>query len=349
MVSLVVNKLEKMAKKSATSEYYDILLLGRTGQGKSTTGNKLMDIVAKECPPNEFTYTEDKTIPFFIVGEGADSITRYCKVFTNPETQVRVVDTPGLDNTLKKDQNLYETNLEVIRQILSTQKEHEMKFSRLLYFLPVRGPLERATKDLQDQIKVMYGFFGRQIFNIMVIVATNHEDSRRQTPEFNEHDRKKTEVAFMTAFKRTTNESLKACPPILYLSVNEEEVLKKVRRAEVLHSGPLPAPLEVSGRCAKCAKKLIYIDHKVIARVIENEGLYTEKEILVDDSKCHPYFIPKPRKSWMKFWFFDTTEEICACCKQPPGSKGCRDIKEMFKRNTPTSTEEIEVCHSTKI
>ena len=97
-----------------------------------------------------------------------------------------------------------------------------MKFARILYFLPVRGPLERADGVLQEEIKVMFGYFGRTIFKVMVIIATNYEDPRYQKLEFNDEDMKKTEGVFLTAVRTVTE--LQTCPPILYLPVEETDV-----------------------------------------------------------------------------------------------------------------------------
>ena len=290
----------------------------------------------KECLKNSFTESEDKAIPFFIPGEEVTSCTKYCKVFINPQTMDRVLDSPGLENTLDKGQSVYETNLAVIRQILHAQEEHKMKFARVLYFIPERGPLEVADKGLQQELEVMYGFFGRQIFNVMVIIATNNDSPQYQTLEFSDKDKERSKVAFMTAVEIITKESFKRCPPILYLPVGEEDVLGKVKSAKVLDDAPLSAL--VGDRCAKCAKRLIYVNGE-ITRVIENEGLRNEKGVDVDESLCHPYFT-KP-------WYRPFSEEKCARCQKTPGSKGCMKNKARFQKKG--SDEYIEVRHVTTI
>ena len=65
-------------------------------------------------------------------------------------------------------------NLQGFRWILQAQRAHDLRFSRVIYFFPIRGPPERADGHLQEEIKVMHGFFGQKIFDLMVVVVTNN-------------------------------------------------------------------------------------------------------------------------------------------------------------------------------
>ena len=359
------------------NDYYDILLIGRTGQGKSKTGNKLLKITANKEQPIPATAEEDAIIPFFVSKFGSDSCTRYCKVLsttssTGGVSKVRVLDTPGFADSRKPGVNVYEANLGIIRAIIRSQQDRHMKFSRVLYFLPQRGPLERADATLQEEIKIMYGYFGTVIFDIMVIIATNH--SSYQVVGFPEDSIEMTTDTFMKAFENTTDKQLPKCPPILYLPLDEKDVLGKVKSAEVLNDRPLSA-LTFNDRCAKCAHKLVFLkdakNKKELVRVVINEDCPNQEEVAVDETGCHPCFIPKhgtltrvagglahmltlgaplllEEFIGIKTWpGFTNADEICPACENPPGSKACQKIKSVYtwksqKITTQHSSEMLE-------
>jgi len=107
--------------------------------------------------------------------------TSNCEVISNDTTRVRVLDVPGFFgckstgsslSPLESLRNIGNDSLCIMRKILHVQTALGMKFQRILYFLPVRGPLERADAVLQSDLKVMAHFFGKSILQCMVLVAT---------------------------------------------------------------------------------------------------------------------------------------------------------------------------------
>ena len=101
------------------SAYYDILLLGRTGQGKSTPANKLLqtDVAFLDANPYTQHYIseeiqansgepghaagggEEESKVIFKTGKGIESVTGKCKLVSNVVTNIRVLDTPGFADT----------------------------------------------------------------------------------------------------------------------------------------------------------------------------------------------------------------------------------------------------------
>ena len=74
-------------------------------------------------------------------------------------------------------------NLRIMRKILHIQTVMNMRFKRILYFLPVRGPLERASGVLQLELKVLTHYFGPSVIRKIVVVATNPPRMGRMAEE----------------------------------------------------------------------------------------------------------------------------------------------------------------------
>ena len=56
----------------------------------------------------------------------------------------------------------------------------QMKFKRIIYFIPEQGLLERSHKVLLMEIEQMVHYFGKSIFECMVLVATVNPDIYRK-------------------------------------------------------------------------------------------------------------------------------------------------------------------------
>ena len=318
------------------SEYYDVLVLGRTGQGKSTTANKLLEtdsddsvLVAYDATGENGGACEGGKGVRFETGEGMDSITRECKLISNEMTKIRVLDTPGFADTLAtKELGVFRSNLRTFRSILRAQDAHDLAFCRVLYFLPLRGPLERADGVLQEEMQLMHGFLGEEVFKIMVIIATNRKKRKGKQEEFDEDDLKQTQEVFMKALEiiigvGEDRNVLDGCPPILYLPFLGDDIIHRVVGAPVVYEEPLKPPvvldvsmsphkieqliqkaklrnkgrkLQFRDRCTKCSSKLIYENTKngrTPVWVVVNEGGEMEETIPYSHSKCHPILLPQ--------------------------------------------------------
>lgn len=221
---------------SDESSYYDVMMIGKTGTGKSTVGNKLLEIdpetkgyvgscrlgIDNSAVIKEWDIETDQKA-YFETGDGMESVTKKCKLLSNEKTKNRVLDTRGFadsENTLRL--GVIQGNLQNFRWILQAQRAYNLCFARILYFFPNRGPPERYDGHLQEEISVMYSFFGQQIFDLMVIIVTNYKRDCFQQAGFSKDDIAKTETVFKEAFKKITGAELPKCPPVVYIPLNED-------------------------------------------------------------------------------------------------------------------------------
>ena len=216
--------------------------------GKSTTANKLLgrsegtsSIVRFHSTGNKLLGTSEGTpsiirfpIEALPVLKGPDGpIPNSCAVLANKEWKVRVLDTPfgSCVNEGTSPKSIFAEMLDTCRSILHVQGLLQMTVKRVVYFLPIRGPLEKIGGAFHEELKGMYHFFGPSIFENMVVVTTNHR--RNQKFGFFEDDKMDTRRALHVALKLVTGDENIFCPPIVYIAIKDtgKEILDSLQAA----------------------------------------------------------------------------------------------------------------------
>ena len=405
---------------STNVDYYDIMVIGNTGQGKSTTADKILIANPtghkyKEATPaasapayqhqmvvehtQQLKYTDitiwlterykgdfETHLKFLVNCRTKDKPheqvnktrsassdvfkpTKDCEVLSNETSKIRVMDVPGFfdgasilsrgadDGPVSPTDQLDHDNLDIMRKIVRIQTSLAMKFKRILYFLPVRGPLERISANLKLELKWMAHFFGTTIFKTMVLVATvqarwSKMAGMSDEDKFPEEDIEMTKNFFRQALEEvfsTTTERPLPDPPLIFISLTNtcEEILDKVKKAAVEEEG---LHLQIDpNTCAVCGVKIGIVKGK---RVTCYFGENFSNAIPYEESTCHPYLIPKYSridKIWGGFKHVVTypwtrepwpvfVGEKCVACGGLPNTRGCKRVQTDFKkwlRKTP--------------
>ena len=378
LASYLANLCDIMANapQSSDARYFEILLIGRTGLGKSTTGNKLINASS----PQAISFirqwssnirglllstqeTSNGVSPSFKERNEAnmskESITKDCQLLSNDQNKIRVLDVPSFANSnAVTHQGVYKANLALFKSILHIQVDKNMPFDRVAYFLPTRGPLETVDGTLQEEIKVMYHYYGAAIFERMVLVATNHP--QRQENGFTDEDKYETRRTFQRAYELTTENTLPTTitsnngPPIIYIALEDEgaTIDRKLREAHVNSSG-LNCEF-VDKVCTKCTLTMRFLEPGDDDRDLVGVRNSSERTLNdYSDSKCHPVFVSRysilkkllgglfhvatlgiPYIAGIGTWpGFVNADKICPACYKSPGTPGCRRVKTEWEGN----------------
>ena len=279
-----------------------------------------------------------------------DSTSLECALCSNDFAKLRILDTPGFQSSTAlqtEGTTAYQANLSIMRQMLRIQARHSLVFNRVLYFLPVRGPLEKADASFQEEIKVMKHFFGHDIFQIMIIIATRDPRLSRRGIGFSEEDMQETreaiKCAFDLVFKPKEGEEGPAVPrpPLLYLSINYtgDKILEEIKSIEVENKHGLKLNFQ-KGTCARCALRISVVSGKKVCFVDDDSPIQ-----VYEKSNCHPLFLPRHTKltrilgsvayiitlgvpllfgaKWASYF---TPDEFCPVCNKQPGAPGCKPV-----------------------
>ncbi len=307
-----------------------------------------------------------------------DSVTKDCVLLSNEKTRIRVLDVPGFHSSLSSQQVAakqvaIQDNLGIMRQILRIQAVKQLHFCRILYFLPSRGVCEKADSNFQEELKVMYHYFGRSIFDSMIVVATERS-SKSTLGSFTDQDfadnRKVFNRAFQLAIAKPDQnpDEVQDIPesPMIYLSLEESgsDLRRRLEQEVVVDVDGLQMHLQ-ENTCARCSLK--FGVHRTatgllpVVSIRENDGVLSA----YNQSQCHPLIIPKysgvakffggmayifllglPLLAGGNPWpgFFNHDEK-CAKCEEHPGSPGCTLIGKKWCTIQVDHKSELDQVH----
>lgn len=135
-----------------------VVLLGKTGSGKSSLGNFLLNKI------------------FFKVSSHTESETFISKIGINHDEGFGIIDTPGFNDSLGRDQQHYENIMRFIKNKYIT--------SSLLVF---NFKETKISSDVQELIKIYCNIFNFEFFNHMgLLFSKTFEKKERKLRELKE-------------------------------------------------------------------------------------------------------------------------------------------------------------------
>ena len=259
----------------------------------------------------------------FPVGETELSMTSVPKVVSCQKSQIRVLDTPGFAYS-GSSLPVIQANLELIRQIARLQEKCEFKSHYVLYFLPCRGPPQKADRVLKDEITVMHHYFGEKLWKRVVFVLTappEYQDETMSSLLRKGSLRKSADGIITVALQEVWKKCKVMGKPeplnFIYISLADTSdiIMSHLKSAiSALDVGGLKLIPDV---CEKCGVTLNLDCDTVIT---------TASSILVKSptSKCHPDM----QKTLLRDIFQYTAQ--CIKCSKERGSEGCMSTGEIY-------------------
>ena len=369
--------------------YFNVLLFGKTGMGKSTTGNKLLNSHSAEQVIRRWEIEGDEG--YLLVPSGEDgepkyfeegkedstkSTTTVCELLSDESgeldgTKFRVLDVEGFAPTNRGEgESCKQKNLSILRRVVKVQNSMNLCFSRILYFIPSRGRLQKADYNIFEELQVLHHFFGRDIFHAMIVIAT--EDPLDDVQEWPQRKLELTKAAFLDALCEVIGRTHDPPdPPIVFLP--HSATASKVRMSiKSIHVNCESFVLKFrQGVCHRCG--LEFTARKVDGKVFGLTCTTDTRTIPYGETKCHPMIVTKftgvekfaanvihiatlgatyvYRKSLGIPGFGASSYEWCPHCQEKPGSPGCIPVEQVYEYRPRESLYciTVQVNHSSSI
>lgn len=376
--------------------YYDIMIVGRTGMGKSTTADKLLichpdkNFYISENSDDDTTFADrrvrmsdlsmwytcsetDRAVrrmeahlknlvslrtldkPHLLLneyyGKRSNNPNAELELISNDTTKLRVLEVPGFGKGYSR---FVETSpsrgdgIAIMREVLHIQVAMKMNFRRILYFIPERGSL-RDRSLLQLELEQMMYYFGKSIFDCMVLIATVSPEVYAYLPDgvtpFSNNSEMITRDNFQEVLSvlLPPNEVLPANkPPIVFISMNDSgnDIHTKILDASVTtDSITLPFIYYTCVTCGIHVKALrvfnkMYMKESGVSTSEERVACYYGSDpsqcIPYEESVCHP-LIKDKRWTITKLLSGHVMSGVCVHCNQFPGTGGCIQVRKQYE------------------
>lgn len=214
--------------------FYNCILIGETGTGKSSFGNFLLGI------EDAFKVSED---PKSCTTETIRKISRL-------DPEIGVVDTPGLQDSKGRDKIHYEQMLKIIKQMKN------LNFILIVF----NYTCPRLTPSIQYMIKFLCNVFPKNFAHHVGIVFTHYDHEyqikinkkKKKDPRENKQEFIKE---IMELISQTTNEELFLGPPVYYLDSYIEDDNSKEELNRLIAFAKNLQPIEDIRECNLKYKK----------------------------------------------------------------------------------------------
>ena len=215
-------------------KYYNIILIGETGSGKSSFGNFSLGI-------------DDA---FKVSNDPKSCTTETIRKISRLDPQIGIVDTPGLQDSQGRDKIHYEQMLKIITEM------KDLNFILLVF----NYTSPRFTPSIQYMIKFLCNVFPKNFAHHVGIVFTHYDHEyqiriNKKKKKDPREERKEFIREIMELISQTTNEELFLGPPVFYLDSYVEDDNSKKELNRLIAFAKNLKPIEDIRQCKLKYKK----------------------------------------------------------------------------------------------